>query len=394
MIQTIKNNSIYILLLLMFTFTACSDSDKDSEPKPNPPEVGGEDEDIVYEYVDFMNVIETIYTVADELGMKVISDLNLKGGGLYPSADKDQLIKDSNSYTGAFHKKFGEHASFWGWYIDTEINPIENSDVAQSAFWRTIWKALVTKCHAVAPESKVTISPFILLDKEGHRGFKYLQPEEYETWWYNTLVETGIDIIMLQDSGAEHLSFFTLDEREPFFKAFSNACTRAEKELWLNVESAQVEARDWEHAMEMEWGKSKVWGFTEIEWLEQKLKLASKYGNKIMNWGYFPMMNPADPLSGMTVRDIDFFEVDLSETKDNYNAYKTYAEALVSTILEGSLTQPKINGTLWYLTGNDFFLKEEDLKKALRKDIEHQKNAGFEFLWLVNTPAYFQVVKK
>ena len=62
--------------------------------------------------------------------------------------------------------------------------------------------------------SIVTISPFFLLDKDGLRGFEYLAPSEYEEWWGTTLSETGIDILMLQDSGEHRL--FSLTERAPF----------------------------------------------------------------------------------------------------------------------------------------------------------------------------------
>lgn len=373
--------SCTIILFLSFVLLGCSDSDS---PKT--------DEEPDYEYVDHLNVIETIYTIADEFNLKVICDLNLSGGAHYPSGNPTEIIKETNIYTESFYKRFGNHPSFWGWYVNNEINPIENSDQAQSTFWRTIWKGLVDKCHEVAPGSKVTISPFFLLDVAGHRGFKYLEPQEYKEWWYNTLIATGIDIIMLQDSGAEHLSFFTLAEREAFFKAFADACNEAQKELWVNVESAQVEARDWDHALEMERAKQKDWTFTEIDWLAQKLDLASKYGKKIVNWGYYPMMNPVETLSGMTVEDIDLQQIDQSMRKENYEAYKSYMETIPVGIPSGSLTQPKINGTLWYLAGNAYMLNESELKAAIRKDIEYQKNAGFDMLWLVNTSAYFQRV--
>jgi len=378
-----KYNYILIFTLFVLILCGCSDDSPEKEPEKEPE----------YEFVDQLGVIDMIYSVADELDMKVISDVDLTGGNLYPSGNVDELIKKCNIYTTYYYEKYGNHSSFWGWYLNNEINPIENSDHTQSAFWRAIWKAVVSKCHELAPGSKVTISPFILLDKEGHRGFKYLEPSEYEEWWYNTLKETGIDIIMLQDSGAEHLSFFTLEEREPFFAAFASACSRAGKELWLNVESAQVEAENWEHALQMEREGNRAWKFTPIEWLGQKLDLAAKYGTQIVNWGYFPMMNPLQTPSGMTVEDIDGQIVDLSGRKANYNAYKTYMENIPDIIPEGRLTSPKINGTLWYLAGNAYGLGGQALKDAIRLDIEKQKEAGFELLWLVNTPAHFRNIK-
>lgn len=343
-------------------------------------------------YVDYLNVIETIYSIADEIDMKVISDLNFSGGNLYPSANSTKIIQEACSYCENFYGQFGHHPSFWGWYLNNEINPIKNDDYAQTRFWRNIWKQVTTKCHSVFPEGKVTISPFVILDSEERRGFEYLLPEEYEEWWYNTLIETDIDIVMLQDSGAEHLSFFSLELREPFLQAFYNACKRANKDLWVNVESAHVKASDWDEALSMEWNKNKQWEFVGIDWLRKKLELAAMYGSRIVNWGYFPMMNPVEMLSGMTVEDIDNQYVDCSSRLENYNLYKDYIQDLSESEskLEDYLTLPKIDGTLWYLAGNKYQLTNEKLVEAIRKDIENQKNAGFSILWLVNTSAYFQ----
>ena len=116
------------------------------------------------------------------------------------------------------------------------------------------------------------------------------------------------------------------------------------------------------------------------------------YGSRIVNWGYFPMMNPVEMLSGMTVEDIDNQYVDCSSRLENYNLYKDYIQDLSESEskLEDYLTLPKIDGTLWYLAGNKYQLTNEKLVEAIRKDIENQKNAGFSILWLVNTSAYFQ----
>lgn len=339
--------------------------------------------------VNNIDVLELIYSMADELNMKVICDMDLRGGDLYQKKTVEELLGKSNPYIEEYYEKYGNHASFWGWYLNNEINPIENSDQEQSAFWRTLWKSVVDKCHQTAPETKVTISPFFLLDKESYRGFKYLEPKEYEEWWYHTMEETGIDILMLQDSGAEHLSFFTLDDRRPFFQAFANACRRAGKEFWINVETGQVEARDWADALEMERNFNKAWAFTEIDWLKQKLELAAEYATGIMNWGYYPLMNPEDG-SVLTIQDIDGQHVDLSKRKANYDAYKAYVETVPETIPDGKLALPKLNGTLWFLPPITGAQTKEELRKAVKKEIMNQKNIGFEFLWICNTPDHFK----
>lgn len=338
----------------------------------------------------YTDVLELIYSVADELDMKVISDFNLQGGNLYQKKSVEELIGNSNKYIEEYYDKYGKHASFWGWYLNNEINPIENSDHEQSDFWRTIWKSMVNKCHVTAPGTKVTISPFFLLDKESYRGFKYLEPIEYEEWWYNTMKETDIDILMLQDSGAEHLSFFTLNDRRPFFQAFANACRRAGKEFWINVETGQVEARDWTHALQMERDFKKDWVFTEIDWLKQKLELAAEYATGIVNWGYFPLMNPMEECDFLSINDIDGQKVDLSKRKANYNAYKEYVETVPETIPDGMLVRPIINGTLWFLPPISNAQSKEQMREAVKNVILCQKNLGFDFLWICNTPYHFK----
>lgn len=336
------------------------------------------------------DVLETIYAIADELDMKVMCDIDLRGGDLYQKNTVEELTQRSDRYIENYYEKYGHHASFWGWYLNNEINPIENSDIDQSRFWRSVWTSIVTKTRQTAPATKVTISPFFLLDKESLRGYKYQEPAEYEEWWYQTMQETGIDILMLQDSGAEHLSFYTLEDRRPFFEAFANACRRAGKEFWLNVETGQVAARDWPHALQMEKDFARAWIFTEIDWLKQKLELAAEYATGIVNWGYYPLMNPVDDHSGLTLQDIDGQEVDLSQRKFNYDAYRNYVKDIPDTVPEGLLTLPKLNGTLWFLPPNIDVENPVELEKAVRREIMNQKALGFTFLWVCNTPDHFR----
>jgi len=152
----------------------------------------------------------------------------------------------------------------------------------------------------------VTISPFFLLDDTSRRGFTYLTPEQYASWWGKTMQETGIDIMMLQDSG-EHFSFFSLEQREPFFTFMADACHKAGAKFWINVESGEIHISDWdEYLARVEgWGeyltpascgdKGVPWRFTPIDKLEQKLELAARYADNIVNWGYFPFMDPMAP---------------------------------------------------------------------------------------------------
>ena len=335
--------------------------------------------------LDKNDVLDIIYSIADRKGMRVISDLNMAGGGWYEKISPITMGQKMKNYADRYNARYGSHKSFWGWYLNNEINPIKTTEVDKSAFWRKVFKYAVDECHRIHPGSMVTISPFFLLDKDGLRGFEYLQPSEYEKWWAVTLKETGIDILMLQESG-EHQAFFTLAEREPFIAAFANACKQAGAKFWVNVETGQVDAKDWAEAIRMEKNKQKKWEFTPMSFLAQKLALASKYGEDIVNWGYFPFMNPINP--GPWIADeVDGQKVTLNSQIKSYNDYREYYEKLPDNIRAGDKCRPLIRGTLWALPANYKEWSKKAIKKILEEQIDRQKALGFDILWLVNTPA-------
>ena len=264
---------------------------------------------------DGQDVLDTIYSIADAQGMKVIVDL--PQGGWYGKATAEDVIAKVTWAAQDLHQRYGGHASFYGWYLNYEINPIRPGDVEETAYWRRVWKAITDQCHRLAPGSVVTISPFFLLDDTSRRGFVYLTPEQYADWWRATLKETGIDVLMLQDSG-EHLAFFSLEQREPFWMAVAKATREAGSQFWLNVETGEADVKDWEEYLALEARKRVPWRFTPMPWLEQKLQLAARYSDGIVNWGYFPFMDPHR--SGV---DTDFGGTP-EQARAAYAAYQAY----------------------------------------------------------------------
>jgi|GEM_PF-1694749 len=335
-----------------------------------------------------VDVLKMIYTMADEKGMKVICDLNMSGGELYRKHSAEYVEAQYAAYTRAFFKRYGMYRSFWGWYLNNELNPLKPDEKTVSAFWRTVWKAAVTHCKKVAPKSIVTISPFFIMDTEKHRGYDYLPPSDYEQWWAQTLAETGIDVLMLQDSGAEHLGFFALDGRRPFFQAFKNACDKAGKKFWLNVETGEVNARDWKEAVEMEQTKTRKWVYTKTPWLAQKLQLAAEYGENIINWGYYPFMNSIKEAGPWPSGEVDGQSISFAGQQKAYADYKAYADQqLDADKPAGALTKPLMRGTLWWLPVNYTGRSREDVEKLIRTQIEKQAALGFDMLWIVNAPS-------
>lgn len=327
------------------------------------------------------DLMETIYSIADKRGMKVLSDINMGGGALHGKMDPKLITDSMRLYINSYSQRYGKHQSFWGWYLNHEINPIKVADKEQTAFWEAVWKGATDAAHSAKPGSVVTVSPFFLLDKESLRGFEYLQPQEYENWWASILKKTGIDILMLQDSGAEHLGFFTMDERRPFFQAFKNACDQAGSQFWLNVEAGEVDTKNWKEALEMERNHQRKWVFTPIERLKQKLKLASEYTNNIINWGYFPLMNPIQEQGPWPAGEVDGQEISFAGQQKAYKDYLNYYQQI-----KGDKKAPRIRGTLWMLRNNYQGWSQADLTAALTRQIDAQKALGFDILWVINTP--------
>ena len=335
-----------------------------------------------------IDVLRMIYSIAEEKGMRVVADLNMNGGELYKQYTPDEVAANYHLYVQQFYKRYGGYQSFWGWYINNELNPLKPDETEISGFWRTVWKSAVETCKEVAPESRVLISPFFIMDREKHRGFDFLDPIDYERWWANTLATTGIDILMLQDSGAEHLSFFTLEDRRPFFQAFKNACDQAGSEFWLNVESGQVDAHDWEEAVTAERTGTQHWVYTPTDWLAQKLELAAEYGTNIVNWGYYPYMVPAVS-PGPYLSD----ELPVALRSESYQSYKAYYEQVKDQpVLSPLQTKPLMRGTLWWLPVTYEGWSEEALENVIRDQIDTQEALGFDILWIVNAPGNMEWV--
>jgi len=267
------------------------------------------------------DLLAMLYEIADERNMRVIIDLTSERGAWHGKATAEELSDELRGLVGDYRSRYGDHRSFYGWYLNQEINPIAPGNREESEYWRRVWKAVVGECHRAMPGSVVTISPFFLLDEARVRGFVYLTPEQYADWWRETLKVTGIDVLMLQDSG-EHLAFFTLDDREKFFSAVANACRRVGAKFWLNVETGEVDVANWEEylALEKAGTVEEHFRFTPIDWLEKKLHLAARYADGIVNWGYYPFMDPMAP-----------GEDETGAARKAYASYKEYAARIGKT---------------------------------------------------------------
>ena len=362
----------------MIVFILLLNSCKKDIPEPNqaPQDDTGKEK---------MDVLDMIYTIADKNDMKVMGDVNLaayvaKGyDNGYTVKGADSMVIAVKAYIDQYHARYGQHKSFWGWYLDWEVNPIKPTDAAKNAFWRKVWKSATDECHRIHPGSMVTIAPFFLID-QAHYPSLYMPPSDYVTEWSETLKETGIDILMMQESGAQHASFFTLAQREPYYAAFAEACKQAGTQFWADMESGQVHAKDWAELDEINKNNEvdAHYEFTPIDWLSQKLSLAARYCEGIVNWGYFPYMNP--------ILDTGPWPANGNgDPEEAYDAYKAYYEKVPLSVATGNTCRPVMRGTLWWVSANYDSWSKDEMEQVLEHQISLQKAIGFDILWITNT---------
>ncbi len=258
------------------------------------------------------STLDRIFTQADRRGWKVIIETSCVHQW-YGPWDIEKLKQINQEQIRTVTRRYAHHPSFFGWYINYEIYMEwdEKSDKI-----RDLYNAIGRMTREATPKAKLTISPFFLADKDKIRAdFRYATPEEYGQWWEETIRQAGIDIVMLQDSGAEHCECVPQETRVAFFTAMQRACKANKAELWGNVETVEYRARDWqEYARILKQHRENK---TELPWsfdMERnawKLDLASRFSTNIVSWGW-EFWNPVQP------------QDKVGNSLDNYKAYKAY----------------------------------------------------------------------
>lgn len=256
--------------------------------------------------------LEQIYSEADRRKWRVIIETSAVGDWYY-RWDIPALKEADRRQVENAARRYGRHPSFFGWYINYEIYMEwgEKSDKI-----RELYNHIGRITREATPNAKLTISPFFLADQWQIRDkFRYASPDEYGRWWRETIPQAGINIVMLQDSGAEHCECVDGPTRAAFFSAMQQACRANGAQLWGNVEMVENRAKDWdEYARKLkEYRAAKTeypWSF-DMKRNAWKLDLASRYCTNIVSWGW-EFWNPARPQS------------QIGESRRNYEEYRRY----------------------------------------------------------------------
>jgi hypothetical protein len=215
----------------------------------------------------------------------------------YSPLDIDRELKSCGAVIKTIGRELRGHPAFHAWYIPQEIY-MAWPDQPMYAYIDKLYPSLVKMCKA-AVDVPVSLSPFFILDKDKVFGdFRYNEPQDYERYWARLLKLSGIDILMLQDSG-EHFSYVTNDQRRPFFEAMSRACRTAGTRFWGNVETAEYVCPSKEEFVRLygrvhhSAAKGLPWRPVPIDRLREKLDLAAEFSEEIVTWGYREFCRPS-----------------------------------------------------------------------------------------------------
>jgi hypothetical protein len=261
--------------------------------------------------------LEEIYAQADRRKWRVIIETS-SVGDWYHRWDIPALKEADRRHVENVTRRYSRHRSFYGWYINYEIYMEwgEKSDKI-----RELYRYIGQLTRQATPGAKLTISPFFLADQRQIRGnFRYASPEEYGRWWEETIRQAGINIVMLQDSGAEHCECVDQATRQAFFSGMERACKASGAQLWGNVEMVEYRAKTWdEYAKKLaQYREAKTeypWSF-DMRRNAWKLDLASRYSTRIVSWGW-EFWNPIVP------------QEKVGKSGENYAAYRGYYGEIV-----------------------------------------------------------------
>ena len=241
------------------------------------------------------DIIEFIAGECDRCGMELI----IATGG-HPGWYRDLKMPDEMTlvrrYVDEICRRYADHPSFAGWYIDYEFSLRYNEQAAL----RELYREIVILCKEKTPGLPVITSPFF----NPPTATDIMQcgihpPEEYYDFWSDMLAYSHPDVLALQDNGGQHLSFFDASVTAPYIAAYAQACKDNNCRFWGNVETGEFLTGSAEEFTEKHGEEGNVnllpdfWRSVPIDRLQSKLELMSQYSECNLSWGYQPFYRPS-----------------------------------------------------------------------------------------------------
>lgn len=199
-----------------------------------------------------------VLRAADALGgMRIMLGLGYRDDWKYEGGATLQayaaLTRFNLTVAGDLVRNYGRSPSWWGWYLPQEADSQRTwepvSAGAGTPLGRLLdgyYRPVMQRLKELAPDKPIAIAPFF--------GYGAMEPKVFGAWWELLLRGCPVDILMMQDgigvyhatlaphpgSSAEGPPFMQVD---PYLTAARDACRRAGKSFWLDLEAFR-EVRD------------------------------------------------------------------------------------------------------------------------------------------------------
>ena len=212
--------------------------------------------------------IDVILTRSEEIGIHVFIGLGMilnQTGSYHPTWE----IGFQTEIANELWNKYGNHSSFYGWYIPDEYeNNIWWKENNATGYLSQVAGYLKNISH----NKPVMISPYF-----GDPSYKpgYLSPSDTQKWWTNVLADAQIDIVATQDGiGCDRN--ITFEKVRQYYSAIQNACESNGVDHWANIEIFNIS--NWEPA--------------DIARIKEQIEVGDQYSTKIICYEFAHYMDP------------------------------------------------------------------------------------------------------
>jgi len=209
--------------------------------------------------------LEVVLSAADKYKVKFFI-----GCGFYGAWDSDRIITDRAGERDRLQaleeiaKKYGHHASFYGWYWpdEAEINPYYSAEFVRYVNLNS------RQARQLKPESKIMIAPY---------GTRNALPDDT---YVRQLDALDVDIFAYQDEVGVRKS--KVSETSAFYERLRRAHDRSQKaKLWADVEIFEFEGQVYKSALIP----------ASFDRVVRQLEAVSPWVDQILVYQYLGMMN-------------------------------------------------------------------------------------------------------
>jgi hypothetical protein len=246
-------------------------------PSTNP----GLTDDCAYDRVG------TVMSLAQRHGMKVYLGLAFGAGTSSPPPghDRDALLYTSAEVARDLLTMYGDSPSFAGWYLTPEV--VVNDWVVNRNHHKVWFHYELVGAIRQFDGHPIASAPYVIPDST----WQPVSPERMREFAANYVLQTGVNIVMLQDgAGADNRS---LEKIAAYFQAAAEGLAWTGAQFWADVEAFRV-------------GVGGEYVPADGEWLAAQSRVVAPVVANTVTWTFQHYMSPNSGRAGAFDAFVDY----------------------------------------------------------------------------------------